>query len=170
VFPDARHLNEANLLNTKLNIPSIQPDCRQMISTSSTRAAPTPKPPTKIWLLILLPAALVFSCRAHTQPEKSSAPAPTPPAAISQPAGFPSAVLDRPYPGTGVVKLINVKEGWVEIEHEEVKDLMPAMTMEFWVRNRTLLQRVRVGDKVDFVVVEDSKGQFLEKLDRAPVR
>ena len=54
----------------------------------------------------------------------------------------------------------------MEIEHEEIKDLMPAMTMEFWVRNPSLMTQVRVGDKVDFVVVEDSKGQYVTDLKR----
>ena len=80
-------------------------------------------------------------------------------------------MLDKPYPGTGIVKILNRKEGWVEIEHEEIKDLMPAMTMEFWVRNPSLMTQVRVGDKVDFVVVEDRKGQYLTELKKvAPGR
>jgi Cu/Ag efflux protein CusF len=82
------------------------------------------------------------------------------------PSGFPPAVLGKPYPGTGVLKIVNRKEGWVEIDHEEIKDLMPAMEMEFWVRNPTLMDRVQVGDKVDFVVVEDGKGQYLTELKR----
>jgi Cu(I)/Ag(I) efflux system protein CusF len=75
-------------------------------------------------------------------------------------------VLGKPYPGTGIVTILNPKEGWVGIEHEEIKDLMPPMTMEFWVRNRSIMKRVRVGDKVDFVVVEDSKGQYITELKR----
>jgi Cu/Ag efflux protein CusF len=63
-----------------------------------------------------------------------------------------------------MVKLLNRKEGWVEIEHGEIKDLMPAMVMEFWVRDPALMKRVRVGDQVDFVVVEDSKGEYLTEL------
>jgi len=87
------------------------------------------------------------------------------------PPGFPPTVLDKPYPGTGIVMILNPTEGWVEIEHEEIKDLMPAMTMEFWVRNPSLMTQVRVGDKVDFVVVEDSKGQYLTELKKvAPGR
>lgn len=80
------------------------------------------------------------------------------------PPGFPPVVLGKSYPGTGVVLIVNRKEGWVEIEHEEIKDLMPAMQMEFWIRNPALMKGIRVGDKVDFVVVEDSKGQYLTEL------
>lgn len=73
-------------------------------------------------------------------------------------------VLGKPYPGTGIVTNINLEEGWMGIDHEEIKELMPAMIMEFWVRDPSMLKRVRVGDKVDFVVVEDSKGQYLTEL------
>jgi Cu/Ag efflux protein CusF len=48
-------------------------------------------------------------------------------------------VLNKPYPGTGVVGTINRTEGWIEINHEEIKDLMPAMQMEFNVKDKTLL-------------------------------
>jgi Cu(I)/Ag(I) efflux system protein CusF len=85
---------------------------------------------------------------------------------MNNPPGFPPTVLGKPYPGTGVVTIINQKEGWVEIEHEEIKDLMPAMQMEFWIRNPSLLRGIRVGDKVDFVVVEDRVGQYLTELKR----
>ena len=80
------------------------------------------------------------------------------------PAGFPAAVLGKPYPGKGVVTSVNVKELWLGIDHEEVKDLMPAMQMEFWVRDPAILKGLRVGDKVDFVVVEDKKGQYLTEI------
>ena len=124
-----------------------------------------PNVPVAFWLLVLLPAALILSCRPQPQPGKTIAPTPTPqPAVQINPPGFPPTVLGKPYPGTGIVTILNRKEGWVEIEHEEIKDLMPAMTMEFWVRNRSIMNRVRVGDKVDFVVVEDSKGQYVTEL------
>jgi Cu/Ag efflux protein CusF len=47
---------------------------------------------------------------------------------------------------------------------------MPAMTMEFWVLDRSILKRARVGDKVDFVVVETRKGEYVTKLDRVAPR
>ena len=127
-----------------------------------------PKVPVAFWLLILLPAALALSCRPQPQPSKTVAPTPTPQPAVqmNNPPGFPPTVLGKPYPGTGVVTIINQKEGWVEIEHEEIKDLMPAMTMEFWIRNPSIMKGIRVADKVDFVVVEDSKGQYLTELKR----
>ena len=128
----------------------------------------SPKVPVAFWLLVLLPTALALSCRPQPQPGKTVAPTPTPQLAVQlNPPGYPPAVLGKPYPGTGIVKILNPKEGWVEIEHEEIKDLMPAMTMEFWVRNPSIMKGIGVGDKVDFVVVEDSKGQYLTELRKA---
>lgn len=145
-----------------------------LIPRLHSRATMAPKVPVAVCLLILLPAVLALSCRPQPQAEKTVAPTPTPqPAVQIGPPGFPPAVLGKPYPGTGIVTTLNRKEGWVEIEHEEIKDLMPAMTMEFWVRkqNRSIMKRVQVGDKVDFVVVEDSKGQHVTELTRvAPGR
>jgi Cu/Ag efflux protein CusF len=125
-------------------------------------------PKVSVFLLVLLPATLALSCRPQTGPEKTTASSPTPqPAAqINNPPGFPPAVLGKSYPGTGVVTIVNRKEGWVEIEHEEIKDLMPAMQMEFWIRNAALMKGIKVGDKVDFVVVEDKAGQYLTELKR----
>jgi Cu(I)/Ag(I) efflux system protein CusF len=133
-----------------------------------SRATMTPRVPVAFWLLVLLPTALALSC-GRPQPGKTVAPTPTPQSAvqISPLLGFPPAVPGKPYPGTGIVKTLNPKEGWVGIEHEEIKDLMPAMIMEFWVRDPSIMKGVRVGDKVDFVVVEDSKGQYLTELKRA---
>jgi Cu/Ag efflux protein CusF len=110
-------------------------------------------------------AALV--CVSCEQPrlEKSVAPSPSP-AAVATPVQYPSPVIGQPYPGTGVVKLINIKEGWIEIEHEEIKGLMPAMEMEWWVKDRSLLKSVSVGDKVDFTVVETGKGEYITSLKR----
>ena len=139
---------------------------------SLTMLLPTPKAPVAFWLLVLLPTALALSCRPQPQPEKPVAPSPTPQVAVQiNPPGYPPTVLGKPYPGTGIVKILNLKEGWVEIEHEEIKDLMPAMTMEFWVRNRSIMKGVRVGDKVDFIVVEDRVGQYVRELKKvAPAR
>lgn len=136
-----------------------------LIPDRCSRVTTARKVPLAFCLLSLLAAAFL-SCRPQPQPQKTvaSTPTPSPAAQLIGPPGFPPAVLGKPYPGTGMVKLLNRKEGWVEIEHGEIKDLMPAMVMEFWVRDPALMKRVRVGDQVDFVVVEDSKGEYLTEL------
>ena len=119
-----------------------------------------------MWLSIMLAAILFVSCsQPQPQLEKPVAPSP-PPAVTATRVQYPSAVIGQPYQGTGVVKLINIKEGWIEINHEEIKGLMPAMEMEWWVKDKSLLKSVQVGDKVDFTVVETGKGEFITRLKR----
>ena len=136
----------------------------------SNQVTMSPKVSVVFSLLALMSVALAWSCRPQAQPAKTVTPPPTPQPAvqINNPPGFALPVLGKPYPGTGTLLIVNRKEGWVEIEHEEIKDLMPAMQMEFWIRNPSLMNGVRVGDKVDFVVVEDSKGQYLTELKKVP--
>jgi Cu/Ag efflux protein CusF len=103
-----------------------------------------------------------ISCR---QPQQASTPAPSPTPPNLTPIALPlPAVVGRPYPGKGVVKLINRKEGWIEIDHEAIVDLMPAMEMEWSVAKPSLLNNLNVGDKVTFTVVETGKGEILTEL------
>ena len=123
-----------------------------------------------VWLLIILPATLSVSCRQRPQAEKVVEPSPqavAPQAAYNGPPGYPPPVVGKPYPGTGVVAFINLEEGWVEINHEEIKDLMPAMQMEWSVKDRSLLKSIRAGDRVDFTVVETGSGEVLTELKKA---
>ena len=56
------------------------------------------------------------------------------------------------YDGKGVVTKINLKIVSVELDHEEIKNLMPAMRMEFYVTKKSELEALKLGDTVDFVV------------------
>ena len=124
-----------------------------------------------IRLSLLLTAALCASCRQQPRAEKDAAPAPqaaTPQVAFNGPPGYPPPVVGKPYQGTGVVVLVNLEEGWLEINHEEIKDLMPPMQMEWSVKDRSLLKLVRAGDRVDFTVVETGGGEVITELKRVP--
>ena len=116
----------------------------------------------QICLALMLAGVLPVSCRRQPQAEKVSQPAPTP-VKQSLPE-MPVAIVGKPYPGRGVVTIINRKERWVEIDHEDIAGLMPAMQMEFWVKDMSLLREIRVGDKVEFVIVETGKGEFLTEI------
>jgi len=116
-------------------------------------------------LLFVLIAILFSSCQKQNSETKSASPTPTPKTGtLAGPPGFPPPVMNQPYPGTGVVALINRNEGWIEINHEEIKGLMPAMQMEFNVQDKTLLDRVKTGDRVEFTIVETEKGEYLTEL------
>lgn len=110
--------------------------------------------------------------------------APTPPTQAAVPAGTPqpnntatppqfvfpkgtSRADVKTFSGVGVVRLINFEEGWIEIDHEEIKDFMPAMEMEWAVRDREMLKSVEVGDKVNFKGEDHNGTQFLTELKKA---
>jgi len=95
----------------------------------------------------------------------AAAPSPAPTNFVS---ADPSPIIGKPYPAVGVVKLINRKEGWIEINHEAIEGLMPAMEMEWFVEKGSLLDNVKVGDKVNFTVVETGKGELITSLQKAP--
>ena len=131
--------------NTGLSVPANKRDSRHLM-----------------WLLIIVVTVFSLSCKQEQQAVKP-APSPTP-QNLAGPPGFPPPVMNKPYPGTGVVVSINQKEGWIELNHEEIKDLMPAMQMEFNVKDKSLLSKVKVGDRVDFTVVETEKGEWLTEI------
>ena len=119
-----------------------------------------------ICLLLVLSGLLSTGCRKQPATEKASEPSPQ--ATVQKnPVELMSPVIGKPYPGIGVITIINVKEGWVEINHEPIEGLMPAMQMEWWVKDRSLLKNVQVGDKVEFVVVETGKGEFITEMKKA---
>lgn len=118
--------------------------------------------------LAVFPFLLIFAmaCKQQTQPQ-AVLPTPSPvPTNTFSPLAVPSPIIGKPYPGKGVVILINKKEGWIEIDHEPIEGLMPAMIMEWHTEPRSLLNNVKVGDRVQFTVVETGKGQILTSLDK----
>ena len=106
----------------------------------------------------------IVSCRSQSPSKVAPQPSPTVP--NLKPIAVPSPVIGKPYPGIGVVQLINKKEGWIEIDHDEIVGLMPPMVMEWHVKDRALLNRVKVGDKVNFVVVETGSGEIITDLNK----
>lgn len=82
------------------------------------------------------------------QPANKETPAPTPP------SGPAAAVQPSTYQGVGVVKGLNPKAPAIEIDHEDIEGLMPAMQMEFPVTDGALLSGLAVNDHIDFTVVE----------------
>lgn len=64
----------------------------------------------------------------------------------------------RTFPGKGIVTKINLELGSVALDHEEIKGIMPPMQgMEFYVSDKKLLDGLKIGDQVDFVL-EDNAG------------
>jgi Cu/Ag efflux protein CusF len=69
-----------------------------------------------------------------------------------------SPIEIRSYQGTGIVTKV-VRENphdkslaSVELDHGEIVGLMPAMRMEFYVKDVSLLNGIKVGDLIDFTI------------------
>jgi len=67
-------------------------------------------------------------------------------------SGPAAAVETTTYRARGVVKSIDAKRPSIEIEHEDIPDLMPAMTMEFHVKEAALLEGIKTGDRIEFTI------------------
>jgi Cu/Ag efflux protein CusF len=78
--------------------------------------------------------------------------APSKPSTTPTPVQTVTPTPDGDYPGTGKITKINRELGSVEIDHEAIKDVMPAMVMEFYVTDRKLLDGLTVGEQVDFTL------------------
>jgi Cu/Ag efflux protein CusF len=92
---------------------------------------------------------------------------------VNKPANASTTVTPAPtpkdgdYAGKGVVTKINMELGSVEMNHEEIKDLMPAMTMEFFVTDKKMLEGLKVGDKIDFVIRYRDRNETIVKITKA---
>mgnify|MGYP003341892562 CR=1 FL=1 len=90
-------------------------------------------------------------------------------------AGPPSAVPPTPqqtafipangrYSGHGKVTKVNLDAGSVEIAHDDIPGLMPAMQMEFFVADRGMLRSVSPNDNVDFIIEYQERHETIVDL------
>lgn len=148
--------------------------------------ASRPRAGLPAWPAVVLLATLVTSCAqkpqtgATTEPTPQAAASPAapvpwgtiePPKQVSVPAGTPTAPKPRSpvrtFHGTGAVRSVNLAEGWFEIDHEEIDGYMPAMKMQWKVRDSSMLKPLSVGDKVDFTLEEDNGSELVTELKKA---
>jgi|CXWL01.1.fsa_nt_gi Cu/Ag efflux protein CusF len=95
--------------------------------------------------LLLLTLILLSSIGCGSRSSDNNTTAANTPAVAKTPAdGF--------YQGKGIVTKINNELGSVEIDHENIPDLMPAMKMEFPVKDKGMLKPIAVGDAVTFTI------------------
>lgn len=74
----------------------------------------------------------------------------------------PRAAAERAHNGQGTVNSVNTKAGTVKLAHGAIPSLnWPAMTMDFAVADKQALTKLKTGQKVEFKVVEKTKGQFV---------
>lgn len=76
---------------------------------------------------------------------------------MSPQAGTPSA----PAMTEGEVRKVDLEAGKLTIRHGEIKHLeMPGMTMVFTAKDKTMLEKVKAGDAIKFMVVNEG-GKFV---------
>lgn len=97
--------------------------------------------------------------------------------ACSKPAenASPQALQSTPetYTVRGILRGINFADQSVTVEHEEVPDYMPAMTMPFDVKSMAEVQPLKVGDGMEFRLVVTDNNSWIEnvkKIDPALVK
>jgi Cu/Ag efflux protein CusF len=126
--------------------------------------------------LVLIPAVAMTACNrdsvtgnAASQANAASSPAapvmaptvapPNPPVTGTSKAPEPAI-----YQGVGVVKSLNATRPSIEIDHEEIKGMMPAMTMEFYVKRESMLTGIKAGDRIEFTVQNGVGGVQIIKI------
>ena len=106
--------------------------------------------------LTLAFSSLLFSSSCSTQEVKTPTVTGTNSANVAQNSMEPRAASTQPkdgnYPGRGKVTKINMDLGSVELDHEEIVGVMPPMIMEFYVKDKALLNGLTLSDKVEFVL------------------
>lgn len=112
-------------------------------------------------------SVFVFAFSACEKSVSETKPQNVKPAQTSSPVATPLIPKDGNYEGQGEVTKINNEGGSIEINHKEMKDLMPAMQMEFFVKDKVLLKGLAVGDKVDFVVAYKHPTEIIVSIKKA---
>jgi len=112
--------------------------------------------------LIVLSALGYAGCGSG---EPNVVPAPT--AKTPTPVPTPLIPKDGDYPGRGKVTKIDMKLGSVELDHEEIAGVMPAMKMELYVSDKAMLTGLKVGDQVDFILRYKHPTETIVKIEKS---
>jgi len=83
-----------------------------------------------------------------------------------------SKSTERTYTLQGQVLSIDASQKQLTVKHEEIKGLMPAMTMPYNVRNENLLKDLTPGDLINATLIVESNDAYLktiEKVGQAPL-
>jgi Cu(I)/Ag(I) efflux system periplasmic protein CusF len=103
-------------------------------------------------ITLCLALLAVAACNKQAAHNQVATPSPSP-------VGPAAAVQTHTYQGVGVVKSLNPKRPGIEIAHEDIEGLMPAMQMEFEVPDGALLDGLAVNDQIAFTI-EDGPGEM----------
>jgi Cu/Ag efflux protein CusF len=105
---------------------------------------------TLLLRLFLLLISLLFIVSCNKQGGKGTTTGP-----VSGPA---AATQTTTHHATGTVTALDMKASTVEIDHGDIEGLMPAMQMDFSVKNAAVLNGIAVGDRIEFEVTNSVGG------------
>ena len=71
------------------------------------------------------------------------------------------------YHGVGVVESIDTDTKQIQINHEEIKDFMPAMSMPYRVKRKSLMDGLKAGDKIEFTIHDSGDGPVLTEIKKS---
>lgn len=116
-------------------------------------------------ILALACGLLLWSCSAGPATLSDSG---TPPANNSAtPMPSPTITKDGDHPAKGTITKINTELGSVEMDHDEIVGIMPAMRMEFYVSDKKLLNGLAVGDRIDFTLRYKERTETIIEITKA---
>jgi len=102
------------------------------------------------WLSTSPIALVILALAGGTAAAQPATPPAAPAASVAAPAAGAAALSE------GEVRRLDKATGRITLRHGEIRNLdMPPMTMVFTVRDVALLDRVQVGEKVRFRVIEE---------------
>lgn len=108
---------------------------------------------------------LSLSCsKSYVKPANAAPPNIATPAPAQT---APPPIKDGNYPGKGTVTKIDLNMGSVDLNHENIEGLMPAMQMGFYVTDKALLKGLTVGEKVDFVIEYKGGRETINSIQKA---
>ena len=68
------------------------------------------------------------------------------------------------------VRKVDIEAGKITLKHAEIKSLdMPAMTMVFVVKDKAMLDKLKVGDKVKFKAINDAGKYTVTEIQPMPL-
>lgn len=70
------------------------------------------------------------------------------------------------YRAVGVIEELDTEKSKIKIKHEDIQDLMPAMTMAFNVRDKNIFTKVKAGDNVVFWLESNDAGLTVTEIEK----
>jgi Cu(I)/Ag(I) efflux system periplasmic protein CusF len=88
--------------------------------------------------------------------------------AEDHPAHHPAAAASATDMTEGEIRKVDKDAKKLTIKHGEIRNLdMPPMTMVFQVKDASMLDKVKAGDKVRFVVQKSDRGYLVTDIEAA---